>query len=61
MTKIEINDGRLHVNPDGNMVSNAEFVRETTEEDGAYIMVVDEATDKVVKYCVAFKGRWRDC
>lgn len=60
LKKIEQNDGNLHINPDGLMVSSAEFVRETTEEDGAYLMVIDEATDKVVKYCIAFNGRWRD-
>lgn len=58
--KIEQNDGNLHVNPDGNMISKANFVRETDEEDGAYLMVVDTENDRIDRYCVAFNGRWVD-
>lgn len=42
------------------MCSLDEFQRETTVEDGATLMVVDENADKVVKYCTSFNQRWRD-
>lgn len=52
---------RLNDNDKANfMCSEDEFVKPTKEKDGKTLMVVNEATDKVAKYYIAYKGRWRE-
>lgn len=42
------------------MCYTTEFSRDTTEDDGAILMVVDKSADKVVQYCMAYGKRWID-
>lgn len=60
IVKYEDEYGAQNVHAPSYLCSTADFVRETSATDGSGLEVVDESADKVVRYCVAFKGRWRD-
>lgn len=60
MTKYEDMSGHTPQSVGQYICSETEFERETDKPDGASLAVVDEATDKVSKYCIAYHGRWRD-
>lgn len=60
MKTYENNNGNMSLNANGNICSLTEFVRETDEEDGTTLMVVNESSYTVDRYCVAFNGHWID-
>lgn len=58
--KIEQNLGNVASNKPSYMCSLAEFTTATTEEDGTILLVVDEASHAVTKYCIAYNGNWNE-
>lgn len=60
MTKYEDMSGHTPQATGQYICSETEFTRETNKPDGATLAVVDESSDKITGYYLAFNGRWRD-
>lgn len=60
MVKFENNNGGLNINAPSYLCSSTEFEATTDATDGSVLMVVNESSHAVEKYCIAFNGYWNE-
>lgn len=60
MTKYEVNQGNVNFNQPSYICAKTEFTQTTDAEDGSVLIVVDETTHTVDKYCIAFNKNWNE-
>ncbi len=60
MVKYENNNGGLNINAPSYLCSTAEFEATTEVPDGSVLMVIDESSHTVNKYCIAYNGYWNE-
>lgn len=60
MKEISVLSNHNRIDKAGYICGETEFVQETDAEDGAQLVVIDEASHKISRTAIAYNGYWND-
>lgn len=60
MKETSVLSNHMRIDKAGYICGATDFVQETDKEDGATLMVVDEASHTVIGYYMAYNGYWNE-